>query len=493
MHSTAIFTACSLVCAAAAAASSPAPADLGFEEFAAAEAPVRPWEVSAYGYDVGPDHEVTVEGAASLRIRSGADARSAMVRQLVPGALVHDNAMRLTGSIRTREVSGTATLFVVVNGEAGRIFLDDMGGRPVTGDAEWTAVEIVVPKLPTATSVEFGALVIGSGTAWFDGLGFEALDATSATSDAARAYLQQALDIIERRAIYRDNVDWQTVRPQVEAMIAGAQAPADTYPAIRFALFSLGDRHSSLISPPRAAQLTGTDGGPESSLGWESPSGALLENRIGYVSVPKFIGTSPERQTRFADELQAVIEDIDTERICGWIVDLRNNLGGSVFPMLAGIGPILGEGDAGGGVAADGETVMRSYQDGRAGKASVSGEPYRLIKPMPVVAVIIGPDTSSSGEALALAFVGRPNTQTFGLPTAGYTTGNVPQLLSDGAILNLAVTHMTDRTGTVYRGRIEPDVRVEDDAALSLNNQAVIRRAITWIQSTEGSCSPGPH
>jgi C-terminal processing protease CtpA/Prc len=35
---------------------------------------------------------------------------------------------------------------------------------------------------------------------------------------------------------------------------------------------------------------------------------------------------------------------MDQGNLAGWIVDLRNNGGGNMWPMLTGIGSILGEG-----------------------------------------------------------------------------------------------------------------------------------------------------
>ena len=92
-----------------------------------------------------------------------------------------------------------------------------------------------------------------------------------------------------------------------------------------------------------------------------------------------------------------------------------------MWPMLAGIGPILGEGTAGMFVTPDSVKTPWSYSDGTAwiaGNASVTvpwPSYYELISPDPFVGVITGPQTASSGEAILVSFLGRPNTRTFGL------------------------------------------------------------------------------
>lgn len=289
-------------------------------------------------------------------------------------------------------------------------------------------------------------------------------------------YLATALDTMEQNSIRRDSVNWSQVRESAYMLAAGSETTRDTYPAIEVAIRLLEDGHSHFYTPGGAKALQG-DATENAVLGpWVAPSGELLDSKIGYVSVPGFQGTNPTRTTRFADQLQAVIVRLDSAHPCGWIVDLRNNGGGNVFAMLAGIGPLLGNGNAGGGVTAEGRTIFRAYNDGTSGDASISKGPYILSTSNPPIAVLIGNKTASSGEALALAFVGKANSRTFGLPSAGATSGNSPFPLSDGAVLNLAITHMMDSADKVYTGKIEPDVRVDSEG-----EDAAVGEATNWL------------
>ena len=421
---------------------------------------------------------------ASLRVTASSHQSSTMLRQTFPADSIRNGAVRLFGRIRTEGMQGTATLFVIVNDSKTRIFIDDMRGRPVQGNSEWTAVEIRVPRMLDARTMEIGVLVIGSGIAWFDDLKLDQVEINDSTSVAAANYLQAALDILEERSIHSPNANWEALRDDARIAAAGSQSSADTYPAIRYVLRKLGDVHSSLLTRERAGRITAEGADSTRLPKWNSPSGSIVKERLAQISVPSFMGSNPERMTAYADELQAQVEELDTEDICGWIVDLRQNQGGNVFPMLAGIGPVLGEGDAGGGVAVDGTRVMRSYAAGRSGKATISGHAYELRSPSPPVAVLLGPNTASSGEAVALAFIGRPNTRTFGAATAGYTTGNVPIPLSDGAVLNLAVTTMMDRIGNIPNGPITPDVPVAVHADAEHEIDIVVQRAVVWLESS---------
>ena len=99
-----------------------------------------------------------------------------------------------------------------------------------------------------------------------------------------------------------------------------------------------------------------------------------------------------------------------------------------MWPMLAGVGPILGEGLAGFFVGPDGTIVPWSYTNGISFlDATVQvrvTDPYELINPDPKVAVILDQLVASSGEAIAVSFLGRPNTKTFGSNTCGLSTVN---------------------------------------------------------------------
>ena len=76
---------------------------------------------------------------------------------------------------------------------------------------------------------------------------------------------------------------------------------------------------------------------------------------------------------------------------------------------------------------------------------------------------------SVEDEAIVVAFRGRPDTRSFGKPTAGLTTGVEGFRLADGAMLFLATSRFADRDGAVYDGPLPPDDLVLDrpeDAAL---------------------------
>jgi C-terminal processing protease CtpA/Prc len=280
-------------------------------------------------------------------------------------------------------------------------------------------------------------------------------------SSEAYIYLEEALNIMEENSIHKYNVDWDAIRSQALKQADGAATPAETYITIQYTLERLGDEHSSFMTP---AQVKEYKGGSFNDMVNLEPSGELIDNMFGYILLPGFAGMENVADN-YATEIQNIIREIDKKKPCAWIVDLRNNPGGNMWPMLAGIGPILGDGCVGSFVDPDGQEYQWCYEDGVAYldglvKAKVNGTAYQIGESELPVAVLTGNFTMSSGEAIVVAFRGRPNTRSFGSSTGGFSTANDTFELSDGAWINLTGATFADRTGQLYGGKITPDVKV---------------------------------
>jgi C-terminal processing protease CtpA/Prc len=200
--------------------------------------------------------------------------------------------------------------------------------------------------------------------------------------------------------------------------------------------------------------------------------------------------TENDRQfIAYETNLQRIVADLDKSHPVGWIVDLRGNVGGNMWPMLAGIGPLLGEGDhLGEFFTLDSHSTWK-YRDGVAaeiedGKESpypaVAAAPYKLIG-TPNVAVLIDRRTGSSGEAIAIAFRGRPKTRFFGEHTQGASTANDLVRLSDGAVMWLTIGVDADRAGRQYMEGFDPDEEIHGDQVLPDDQDPVLQGALRWL------------
>ena len=341
------------------------------------------------------------------------------------------------------------------------------------------------------------------------GSGAGQTQAINEISPAAKAYLQAALDLIQENSVRKKSVDWNLVRQRVLNAAGAAQVPADTYDAIRLALRELKDSHSSLELSKELRDLeasrkpTKSDPTrflnprppPSSTEVQKGPEGYI--HKIGGQTVARIVApaydavaTESSATALRATQLQRVIADLDTGKPCGWIIDLRGNTSYDLWPMLAGIGPVLGDGMVGGFRDADGNLLKWFYREGNAGirdllgvehnLASVSGRPYQS-KSSALIAVLIDRKTTNSAEAIAVTLRGRPLTRFFGEPIS--ITSAIQRFpLSDGANLVLTIGVYVDRAGGEYPEGLNPDELIP----LSGRNprageDAVIHAALGWI------------
>ncbi|MFE2416066.1 S41 family peptidase [Streptomyces hokutonensis] len=293
---------------------------------------------------------------------------------------------------------------------------------------------------------------------------------------AARTYLSKALDIMEEHSLLRHEVDWTDLRNKAYTQAHGARKPADTYGAISSALRRLGDAHSSFMEPEQAKESA------ESAAYLDELEGRSLKNGVGYLSLPGVQG-SQEAYDKYVRLGRAAVTKAGGTGACGWVVDLRSDSGGNMWPMLAVIGPILGDGNVGMFVDADGKKYTWSVKNGAPyedGKSQGWSDAPPVARSSPPVAVLTGGRTASAGEAMVVAFRGRPHTRFFGKPTYGVPTGNNAYRLSDTALINLTEAKDADRTGRTYDEAIPPDEEIAKDPR-DRARDTVLQAAQDWL------------
>ena len=288
--------------------------------------------------------------------------------------------------------------------------------------------------------------------------------------DTDRAVIEQMLDIAEENSINKLTLDWTMVDMTVLARYDAAGFDA----AVLALLQELGDNHSSYFA---------VDG---ARIGFSTVScdqdiflNAIIEEQIGYVSVSAFVGTQAEGE-RFAENIQRDIARQDVPGLKGWIIDLTTNSGGNMYPMVAGLGPILGPGIHGYFLSPDGVETPWGYTENGSYAGSQTNiilrvrSSYTVLDPDLKIAVITDGRTASSGEATAISFLGRPNTLFIGRPTCGLSTANVAYELSNGGQFILTVATMADRNKTPFGNQIIPDIETTDE-------QMIASEIVAWM------------
>lgn len=345
-----------------------------------------------------------------------------------------------------------------------------------------------------------------------------------------QAYLDHALDLIENNYYRASSINWQSIRREVHEKAAGARTTMDTYPALRFALAQTHDDHSGLrlseILRKREAALSGA-GARSTAAGTTNeshrsrspflersvPEGKLLrvaDKKFALVVVPFCAPENPQDYVVYTRRLLNVMRERIPAHPNGWIVDLRGNMGGNMWPMIVGLGPLIDNNEhlgeflskdgrsiwfyrGGSGGVRDGNTdtiyvnVNPGLADGVSGNlephVSVKGEVPGALGSVPV-AVLIDGGTASSGEATAIAFEGRPLTRFFGERTWGISTAVNEYRLLDGAVLHFAAAVDVDRTGRQYSDGIDPDEQVAAGTSPSTDERdPVVAAAVKWLMN----------
>ena len=333
--------------------------------------------------------------------------------------------------------------------------LDNGSDQAVRGDAEWTGRSLSLPVPLEASTVVFGVLLQGGGAVSVRRLRLEVsapLAADAPIAAPAKAVLDGALSIVKKNSLRRNDIAWDVVEPKVRALAAGAEKSAEVYPAIRYLLAQLGDHHSFLMPPAQTSQFR--TGGAQNPV----PEVRALPQGVGYISMPGYAGAEANAMKAYAKRMHDSLASTIASASCGWVVDLRPNTGGNMWPMLAGLKPFLG----GGGLGTF-ESPTGASPSWVAGQGVGVEPPSSLaVLESSWVAVLTGPRTASSGEAVTIAFRGRPRTlRSFGQPTAGFSTANGTFPLSDGAMILLTTAIDADRTGHRYGDKVDPNVRVD--------------------------------
>jgi carboxyl-terminal processing protease len=241
----------------------------------------------------------------------------------------------------------------------------------------------------------------------------------------AQKLLDEALTFMKRNYYRKQEVNWDQLAGAARERLLSFANCDDAYAAITWCFHQLNEQHSFVMSPEKTARYT-NDESEQPRPTDLSPligeiKGEWLQDSIAYLTIPWVSTTDSLICERVADSLQSVIASLDTRHISRWIIDLRKNSGGNFWPMLAGIGPLLGDGVCGYFVSASGEQIPIQYRNGSAFQGRheicrVSGTGYHTQCSQKSIVVLTGRRTVSAGEIVALAFKGRQQTRIFGEP-----------------------------------------------------------------------------
>ena len=311
--------------------------------------------------------------------------------------------------------------------------------------------------------LSFGQATLGTNNTAYSG------NSTEVCIVNAGKLLDEVFLLMEKNYYRRDVIIWDTLQQAARNRLQSSNSCESAYEVINWCFGQMKERHSFVMPAIKAAAYNNDTSFVRFTPDLSSLVGEIRIENIGdtiaYFSLPWINTTDETICSLMADSLQRVIAGLDNGKSQTWVLDLRNNTGGNCWPMIAGVGPLLGEGVCGYFVRNQ-ERVAISYQKGKAfqgkhSRCAVNGTPYQLKTPPKRIILLTGNRTSSSGEIITLAFKGKAEVLVAGEPTAGLTTANATYSLSNNAMLVLSVCQEADRYGTICEGRIKPDIWIE--------------------------------
>ncbi len=297
-------------------------------------------------------------------------------------------------------------------------------------------------------------------------------------------------------SLYADRVDWEEVNSRFVALTQGKETVTDLKPGLQYLINSLGDKHATFRSAKDHSIIVSYTGEIKEQ---DNRDGAfvnsvindlsaqfsyqLLEEGVGYLKVVA-IGQGVVKEQ--ADAIRQGLLDLKAKGVDKWILDLRFNGGGNMEPMLSGLAPLLGEGFIGGAINNRDEIWEYTIENGQFynfGRLACEMTDLPKIAPNEKVAVLLSRYTISSGETVAVAFKGREHTRFIGEETAGYTTGNGYDQVSDDLIMLISQNIFIDRNKVIYDKKVGVDEYIEFQHIVAMEEDLQVRKAVEWLRN----------
>ena len=259
-----------------------------------------------------------------------------------------------------------------------------------------------------------------------------------------------AFNKISSTGIYIANQAQKNRLKKIRNDISNQHTYKEIYPLLKQALAIKSGKHASLMTPSEVKK--------ESSQ-FKAPTSSVKDN-ILYVHLPEFSGSSSQGE-KYAN---TIYYKMTSKIYKGIIIDLSNNLGGDIGPMLAAISPVIPNGKLFEIVNAANNppsvTFHGSVTNNMGTKIDLGN--VKKVTGIPV-AVILNRWTASSGELTALALENNPSVKTFGGESAGYTSINDTYIMYNGAQVNITTSKIKKNNGQIlFNNKIKPDVQTNN-------------------------------
>jgi hypothetical protein len=136
-------------------------------------------------FEVGVDQAVAHSGKASTYIKSkphATETSHVTIGQRIKADAYRGKRVRLSGFLKTANVTGRARLWMRIDSEQGILGQDAMNDRALKETADWAKLEIVLDVPEDSAGVIFGLRLNGAGQVWMDDLRWETVNSSVPTT-----------------------------------------------------------------------------------------------------------------------------------------------------------------------------------------------------------------------------------------------------------------------------------------------------------------------
>lgn len=287
-------------------------------------------------------------------------------------------------------------------------------------------------------------------------------------------YIEIAFDSIEFYSIHKNTYNFDSLKSNILMQINDSTKREVVIELLNSAIDEV-DIHSYILTKDQYKRLETGKAQPNTF----AFQGEMIDGKYALLTLDGFKGVDSTSSDNYADSLQRLLLHLHNKKPIGWIVDLRNNTGGWEYPMISGLGPLLGEGILAYEVNRDGK-IKIEYSYAKPNENGILTKQIELIDSVvilnkkPPIVVLIGNDTGSAGELLTLCFLDNPNTILLGTPTYGVPTGIAGFFMPDSTMICVTSSVFKNRNMKGNGKPVQPYIYESD-------NTKILSRAYKWI------------
>ncbi|WP_010001881.1 S41 family peptidase [Leuconostoc lactis] len=273
---------------------------------------------------------------------------------------------------------------------------------------------------------------------------------------SAERYGMNALDKLNKYGYFSDTDNWKSQYQNAAKEMKSVKNYNQADIVLKKVVSHAGGKHSKIVTTQETKK----------QQHYEDPE-FRFEDSLLIIHEPQFTGNA-NQANNYANKINSYIFKHKHE-IKGVILDLSNNNGGDMAPMILGISSLIPDGNIFSFIFPNSNTEKIILDKGslNAGEGTVSLKNHGKINNVKI-AVIINKMTASSGEFTALAIKSSSRVKFFGENSAGYTSVNQSFPLYSGTTINLTVGGVKDITNKEYFNTpITPDVRTNEPYKLA--------------------------